>query len=142
MLCLPVKRVQGKDSNAPRPQNAYSVATVEFPEPPRLSSRFSVGVSARACEMARGRSEEYRRLATQWLAVAHGTSDIKERASLVKIALRWLDLAERAEHDAWTESLRYRAITSIGDELKELYPLSDSLTPRLLALLAQLNPEQ
>ena len=90
--------------------------------------------------MANDRSREYRRLATQWLAVAHGTSDIKERASLVKIALRWLDLAERAEHDAWNESLCRRDIqVAIGDELKKLYQLPDSLPSRLVSLLAQLN---
>jgi hypothetical protein len=89
--------------------------------------------------MVADRSEEYRRLATQWLAVAHGTSDIKERAPLVKIALRWLDLAERAEHDAWTESLRRSAVAAIGDELKLLYQLSDCLPLHLLSLLAQLN---
>jgi hypothetical protein len=87
--------------------------------------------------MANDRSREYRRLATQWLAVAHGTSDIKERASLVKIALRWLDLAERAEHDAWSESLSRRAIqVAIGDELKKL---PDSLPSCLVSLLAQLH---
>jgi hypothetical protein len=90
-------------------------------------------------EMVDDRSKEYRRLATQWLAVAHGTSDVKERASLVKIALRWLDLAERAERGAWSKSLRRDAIASIGDELRKLYPLSDHLPFRLLSVLTQLK---
>jgi hypothetical protein len=89
--------------------------------------------------MAADRSEEYRRLATQWLAIAHGTSDIKERASLVKIALRWLDLAERAESDVWTGSLRRCAVAAIGDELKTHYLLSDCLPLHLRSVLAQLN---
>ena len=89
--------------------------------------------------MVADRSEEYRRLATQWLAVAHGTSDIKERASLVKIALRWLDLAEHAERDVRTESLRRCAVAAIGDELKTLYQLSDCLPLRLRSVLAQLG---
>jgi hypothetical protein len=89
--------------------------------------------------MTADRSEEYRRLATRWLAVAHGTSDIKERASLVKIALRWLDLAEHAERDVRTESLRRCAVAAIGDKLKTLYQLSDCLPPHLRSVLAQLN---
>jgi hypothetical protein len=71
--------------------------------------------------------------------VAHGTSDIKERASLVKIALRWLDLAERAEQREWGESLRRHALAAMGGELRKLYPLSDHLPLRLLSLLAQLQ---
>lgn len=90
-------------------------------------------------EMVDDRSKEYRRLATQWLAVAHGTSDIKERAPLVKIALRWLDLAERAERGEWSESLRRHAVAAVGGELAKLYPLSDHLPLRLLSLLAQLQ---
>jgi hypothetical protein len=89
--------------------------------------------------MADDQSQGYRRLATQWLAVAHGTFDIKERASLVKIALRGLDLAERAERNARNDSLRRHAATAIGDELKKLYPSSDHLPLRLRLLLAQLN---
>jgi hypothetical protein len=116
------------------------VAAVEFPETRILSSRSAKVSARRARKMADDRSaEDYRRLATQWLAVAHGTSDIKERASLVKIALRWLDLAERAERGAWSQSLRRHAVAAIGDELRKLYPLSDHLPLRLLLLLAQLK---
>jgi hypothetical protein len=89
--------------------------------------------------MVDDRSKEYRHLATQWLAVAHGTSDIKERASLVKIALRWLDLAERAERCERSGSLRRHALAAMGGELRKLYPLSDHLPVRLVSLLAQLQ---
>jgi hypothetical protein len=63
----------------------------------------------------------------------------QERASLLKIALQWLDLAERAERGTSSETLRRHAVAAIGDELKKLFPLSDHLPLRLLLLLAQLN---
>jgi hypothetical protein len=86
------------------------------------------------------RSREHRRLATECLTLARQTSDAKIRASLLEMAQRWLTLAELAEQDAYTLSLRRRAIlAAIGEELKTLYRMSHCIPPHLLALLAQLK---
>ena len=86
------------------------------------------------------RSREHRRLATECLTLARQTSDAKIRASLLEMAQRWLTLAELAEQDAYTLSLRRRAIrAAIGEELKTLYRVSRCIPPHVLALLAQLN---
>jgi hypothetical protein len=92
--------------------------------------------------MAGHRSEEYRRLAAECLAMAQQSSDTNLRPSLAEMAQRWLDLAELTEHGAEKISLRRRALqTAIGDGLRELYRLTPSLPPHVLALLAQLNAE-
>jgi hypothetical protein len=92
--------------------------------------------------MASHRSEEYRRLAAECLAMAQQSSDNNLRPSLAEMSQRWLDLAELAEHGAWNKALRRRAIqAAIGDGLKKLHRLSPSLPPHVLALLAQLNVE-
>jgi hypothetical protein len=55
------------------------------------------------------RSRELRRMAAECLAAARQTFDSGVRASLVELAQRWLDLAERSEHSGWNEALRHRA---------------------------------
>jgi hypothetical protein len=88
------------------------------------------------------RSREYRRLAAECLALARGSSDSRVRASLLSMAQNWLDLAELPERNAYSLSLRYRAIqAAIGAELRFMYGLPHSLPPHFLALLAQLNAE-
>jgi hypothetical protein len=56
------------------------------------------------------------------------------------MAQKWLDLAEAAEHDDCSVSLRRRSIQiAIGEEIKNLYGLPEYLPPHLLALLVQIN---
>jgi hypothetical protein len=81
-------------------------------------------------------------MAAECLAVARRTSDSGVRASLVEMAQKWLDLAERSEYDGWNESLRLRALeAAIGQELRALYELPQALPHRLLTLLMQLNAQ-
>jgi hypothetical protein len=48
------------------------------------------------------------------------------------MAQKWLDLAERSEHDEWNEALRLRALeAAIGQELRALYKLPYDLPHRL-----------
>ena len=86
--------------------------------------------------MSGDRSRERRQLAAECLAAAKKTSDVQVRASLVEMAQKWLDLAERCEHDAWNTNLRLRALqAAIGEELRAQYELPH----QLLTLLIQLN---
>jgi hypothetical protein len=78
------------------------------------------------------------------LALARQNSDSGVRASLLEMAQKWLDVAERYEHDRWNETLRLRALqAAIGQELRAQYELPQDLTHRILTLLMQLNaPEE
>jgi hypothetical protein len=59
------------------------------------------------------------------------------------MAQKWLELAERSEHDGWNEALRLRALeAAIGQELRALFEPPHSLPHRLLALLMQLNAQR
>jgi hypothetical protein len=81
-------------------------------------------------------------MAAECLAVARQSCDSGVRASLVEMAQKWLDLAERSEHDGWNESLRLRALeAAIGQQLRALYGLQHTLPHRLLSLLMQLNAQ-
>jgi hypothetical protein len=92
--------------------------------------------------MPRDRSRKHRRMAAQCLAVARETCDSGVRASLIDMAQKWLDLAERSEYDGWNESLHLRALESaIGQELRALYEVPHALPHRLLTLLMQLNAQ-
>jgi type IV pilus biogenesis protein CpaD/CtpE len=51
--------------------------------------------------MSSDRSRARRQLAEECLAAAKRISDVQVRASLFEMAQKWLDLAERREHDAW-----------------------------------------
>jgi hypothetical protein len=94
--------------------------------------------------MSGDRSRERRRLAAECLALARQNSDSGVRASLLEMAQKWLDVAERYEHDRWNETLRLRALqAAIGQELRAQYELPQDLTHRILTLLMQLNaPEE
>ena len=93
--------------------------------------------------MSSDRSRARRQLAAECLAAAKKTSDVQVRASLVEMAQKWLDLAERCEHDAWNTNLRLRALqAAIGEELRAQYELPQELPHQLLTLLMQLNAEQ
>jgi hypothetical protein len=86
------------------------------------------------------RSQELRRMATECLAVAKQTLDAGTRASLVEMAQRYLDLAERSEYDGRNEALRLRALeAAIGQELRALYVLPEHIPHRLFTLLMQLD---
>src|SRR5579872_3422039 len=90
--------------------------------------------------MAGDRSREFRRLAFECLSLARQASDDRQRAPLVMMAQRWIEMAERAEHDAYSKALRYRTIqAAIGARLRTAFPLPECLPPHLLALLAQLG---
>ena len=90
--------------------------------------------------MPRDRSQEFRHLATEWLTLARQASEAQERASLLFIAQKWLELAERAERQSYTVSLRRRAIQmAIGKKLKNIYGVSPDVPPDLLAVLARLD---
>jgi hypothetical protein len=81
-------------------------------------------------------------MAAECLAVAKQTSDSGVRASLVAMAQKWLDLAELSEHDGYNEALRLRALeAAIGQELRALYQLPQTLPHHLLTLLMQLNTQ-
>ena len=87
-------------------------------------------------------SRELRRMAAECLAAARQTSDSGVRASLVEMAQRWLDLAERSEHSGWNEALRLRAlVAAMGQELRTIYGLPQNIPHRLLALLLQLDAQ-
>jgi hypothetical protein len=86
------------------------------------------------------RSREFRRLGSKWLTLAHQASEAQGRLSLLFTAQRWFELAERAEHETDTVSLRCRAIQmAIGEELKNVYGVSLRVPPDLLAVLARLD---
>jgi hypothetical protein len=92
--------------------------------------------------MSGDRSREHRRMAAECLTIARQTCDSGLRASLVEMAQKWLDLAERSEHDGWNEALRLRALeAAIGQELRALYELPHNMPHRLLTLLMQLTAQ-
>jgi hypothetical protein len=81
-------------------------------------------------------------MAAEYLAAARQTFDAGVRASLVEMAQRWLDLAERSEHSGWKEPLQLRAfVAAIGQELRTIYKLPENIPHRLLALLMQLDAQ-
>jgi hypothetical protein len=81
-------------------------------------------------------------MAAECLATAKQTFDAGVRASLVEMAQRYLDLAERGEYDGWNEALRLRALeAAIGQELRALYPPPDHMPHRLFTLLIQLDAQ-
>jgi hypothetical protein len=84
------------------------------------------------------RSREWRRLAAQCLAVAKQTDDVQVRTTLVEMAQRWFELAQRAEQ----ESRNLRVLqAAIGQELRTLYAVPHHLPHKVLAVLIQLSGE-
>jgi hypothetical protein len=58
------------------------------------------------------------------------------------MAQKWLDLAELSEHDGWNEAVRLSALeATIGQELRALYELPQTLPHHLLILLTQLTAQ-
>jgi hypothetical protein len=58
------------------------------------------------------------------------------------MAQRYLDLAERSEHDGWNEALRLRAMeAAIGQEIRALYAPPEHIPHRLFTLLMQLDAQ-
>jgi hypothetical protein len=81
-------------------------------------------------------------MAAECLAAARQTFDAGVRASLVEMAQRYLDLAERSEHDGWNEALPLRAMeAAIGQELRALYPPPEHIPHRLFTILMQLDSQ-
>jgi hypothetical protein len=88
------------------------------------------------------RSQEFRHLATEWLTVARQASEAEGRASLLFTAQKWLELAERVEHEPYALSLQHRAIQmAIGEGLRNLYRVSPDVPRDFLAVLARLDGE-
>jgi hypothetical protein len=92
------------------------------------------------------RSQEYRRLAAEWMDLVRQASDPQARASLPIMSQRWLEQAERAERHASTLShastMSSRGCViqnAIAEQLRALYQPSRCLPPHILALLAQLD---
>jgi hypothetical protein len=81
-------------------------------------------------------------MAAECLATAKQTFDAGIRASLVEMAQRYLDLAERCEYDGRNEALRLRALeAAIGQELRALYAPPEHMPHRLFTLLMQLDAQ-
>jgi hypothetical protein len=81
----------------------------------------------------------HRELAAICLAMAKRASGLRVRASLLKIAQKWHDLAEIDDRDA----ARLRAVQrEIGRELRTHYKLPKELPHRVFTLLMQLDAEQ
>jgi hypothetical protein len=60
----------------------------------------------------------------------------------VRRSSKWLDLAERSEHDGSNEALRLRVLeAAIGQELRALCELPQALPHRLLTLLMRFNAQ-
>ena len=72
------------------------------------------------------------------MATAKLITDSKIRASILALARKWLDLAERgsSQQEALDRAACLRDIqTKIGQELREQYELPPELTHRMLTLL-------
>jgi hypothetical protein len=95
--------------------------------------------------MSADSSRERRRLAAEFMATAKLITDSKIRASILALARKWLDLAERgsSQQEALDRAACLRDIqTKIGQELRATYNLPQDLPHRMLMLLMQLNDQQ
>jgi hypothetical protein len=95
--------------------------------------------------MSADRSRERRHLAAEFMATAKLISDSNIRTSIVALAQKWLDLAERGsgEPESSGRAERLRAVqASIGQELRAEYELPPELSHRMLTLLMQLNDQR
>jgi hypothetical protein len=84
------------------------------------------------------RTRQWRRLASEWSALAQRTSEPKARASLLVVSQRCRDLAELSERDAWDQS-RHAIQAGIGEGLRDFYSLPGDEPHRLVSLLVQMN---
>ena len=94
--------------------------------------------------MSADRSRERRRLAAEFMATAKLITDSKIRASILSLAQKWLDLAERglSQQEADRAACLRDIQTKIGQELQATYELPEELPHQLLTLLMQLNAQQ
>src|ERR1700730_7961738 len=94
--------------------------------------------------MSADRSRERRRLAAEFMATAKLITDSKIRASLLALAQKWLDLAERglSQQEADRAACLRGIQTKIGQELRANYDLPQELPPQILALLMRLDAQQ
>jgi hypothetical protein len=95
--------------------------------------------------MSADSSRERRRLAAEFMATARLITDSKIRASILALAQKWLDLADRglSQQEALDRAACLRDIrTKIGQELLATYDLPQELPHRMLMLLMQLNDQQ
>ena len=86
------------------------------------------------------RSRERRRMAAECLAASKLTTDFRVRASLVEMAKKWHDLAERSEHGGSNAALGLLE-AAIGQELRALFEPPQILPPHLLTLLMQFDAQ-
>jgi hypothetical protein len=90
------------------------------------------------------RVREQRRLAAEFMATAKLITDSKIRASILALARKWLDLAERgsSQQEALDRAACLRDIqTTIGQELRATYDLPQEISHRMGTLLVQLNDQ-
>jgi hypothetical protein len=83
------------------------------------------------------------RLEAECLALAKQSSDMKVRASLLKMAQKWHEFADfGSNQDVWTKTFYHRAIqVKIGQELRATYDLPQEISHRMGTLLVQLNDQ-
>jgi hypothetical protein len=88
-------------------------------------------------------SRERRRLAAEFMATAKLITDSKIRASILALAQKWLDLAERglSQQEADRAACLRDIQTKIGQELRATYDLPQELPHRMRTLLMQLNDQ-
>jgi hypothetical protein len=85
-----------------------------------------------------------RKLAAECLAMAQRTSDLKLRAALLRMAQRWLDLANDefnpAEPDLGGKTFyNFELQAKIGQKLQSHFELPVQLSPQLSTLLMQMD---
>jgi hypothetical protein len=95
--------------------------------------------------MSIDRSRERRHLAAEFFATARLITDSNIRSSIVALAQKWLDLADResGQPEALDRAACLRDLqTKIGQELRAQYNLQHDLPHRMLTLLMQLDDQQ
>ena len=95
--------------------------------------------------MSADSSRERRRLAAEFMATARLITDSKIRASILALAQKWLDLADRglSQQEALDRAACLRDLqTKIGQELRAQYDLQHDLPHRMLTVLMQLDDQQ
>ena len=87
---------------------------------------------------------EQRRLAAEFMATARLITDSNIRASILALAQKWLDLAERglSQQEADRAACLRNIQTKIGQELQATYDLPQDLPHQILTLLMRLDAQQ
>ena len=95
--------------------------------------------------MSEERWREQRKLAAEFTATARLVIDTNIRCSLLALAQKWFDIAER-EPDHPNAPDRDQCLrdvqTKIGEELRAQYQLPQELSHRMLTLLMQLTEQE